>query len=69
MTAESYQAYLNGPSAAEGEVTTAELGSFDLTYPNQYSYSMIGWPAYSCNNGEVYVKGPAQGGVTLQSHQ
>ncbi len=68
VTAESYQAYLNGPSAAEGELTTAELASFDLTYPNQNSYAMTGWPAYSCANYQIFVNGPAQGGVTLQSH-
>ena len=68
VSAESYQAYLNGPSAAEGELTTAELESFALTYPNQNSYSMIGWPAYSCANYQIYVNGPAQGGVTLLSH-
>jgi hypothetical protein len=68
VTAESYQAYLNSPSAAEGEVTTAELASFSLTYPNQMSYALTGWPSYSCNNGTITVSGPAQGGVTLQSH-
>jgi hypothetical protein len=66
--AESYQAYLNGPSATEGEVTTAELANFNLTYPNQNNYAMIGWPTYSCNNTQVSVSGPAQGSVTVQSH-
>ena len=68
VTAESYQADLNGPSAAEGELTTAELASYNLTYPNQNSYTLIGWPAYSCINGQIYVSGPAQGSTTVQSH-
>jgi hypothetical protein len=56
FVAESEDAYAQQPGLA-GPVSTAQLATYALTYPNQSAYAVSGWPAYNCSNGTISEAG------------
>lgn len=48
-------------------LSAAQIAAYGLQFPS--SLTMPGWPAtYQCSNGTIAVSGPANGSVTIQSH-
>jgi len=52
-----------------GELSSAQLASYGLTYPNQNALAVDNFPTYTCAaNGTISVAGPANGPITVESH-
>jgi len=51
-----------------GAMSGAQLGSYNLAYPNSDALAVQNWPTYDCTNGTISATAPANGSVTVQSH-
>lgn len=66
MTLSAQTGYESGQT--NGEVTSSQLATYSLNYPNQSNIALENWPTYNCLNGQISAVGPANGSITVTSH-